>query len=175
MSEQIKKRQRIYDFLKAEFKATFLCLLYTKQRNFFLQKKSFLRKIWSRVLGKKLIEGFLASLSTAIKRDPTTSKRKHANELKVHEKSVRTAIKQDSSPDLSPIDYAIWSALESKTNATSHTDIASLKTAIEKEWKKCIKNLFWRHCFDTISEKNGGHIEFYCCLLCFKIKINLVL
>ena len=39
-----------------------------------------------------------------IKKDPTTSIRKHANELKVHEKTVRTAIKQDLSPDLQTIE-----------------------------------------------------------------------
>ena len=38
--------------------------------------------------------------------------RKHAIELKVHEKTVRTAIKQDLSPDLNPLDYAIWDVLE---------------------------------------------------------------
>ena len=35
-----------------------------------------------------------------IKKDHTTTIRKHDNELKVHEKYVRTAIKQDLSPDL---------------------------------------------------------------------------
>ena len=39
----------------------------------------------------------------AIKKDPTTSIRKHANELKVHEKTVRTAIKQDLNPDHNPL------------------------------------------------------------------------
>ena len=54
--------------------------------------------------------------------------RKHVYELEVHEKSVRTAIKQDR--NLSPFDYAIWSILENKTNATSHQNIGSPKTAI---------------------------------------------
>ena len=39
MSEQEKKRQIIYDLLKAETKPKFLCLLYTKQRHFFLTEK----------------------------------------------------------------------------------------------------------------------------------------
>ena len=47
---------------------------------------------------KKWKEGFLTALSTAIKKDPTTSIRKHTMELKVHEKTMRTAIKQDLSP-----------------------------------------------------------------------------
>ena len=58
-------------------------------------------------LNKKRKEGFLTALVTVIKKDPTTSIKKHANELKIHEKTVSTAIKQDSSPDLSPLDYAI--------------------------------------------------------------------
>ena len=51
---------------------------------------------------KKRKEGFLTVFATAIKKDLTTSIIKHANELKVHGKTVRTAIKQDSSPNLNP-------------------------------------------------------------------------
>ena len=58
--------------------------------------------------------------------------RKYANELKIHEKTVRTAIKQNLSPDLNPLDYIIWGVLENKVNATSHPNIGSLKTAIEE-------------------------------------------
>ena len=64
-----------------------------------------------------------------IKKDPTTSIRKHANELKVHKETL----KQDLSPDHCPLDYAIWGVLENKTNATSHPNIGLLKTAIEEE------------------------------------------
>ena len=89
---------------------------------FFLQKKSFLRKVGSGGLKKK---GFLTALTTAIKKDPTNSLRKHANKLKVYQKTVRTGIKQDLS-----LDYAIWVVLENKINATSHSNIGSLKTAV---------------------------------------------
>ena len=44
MSEQEKSRQRIYDLLNDETKPKFLCVPYTKQRKFFLQKKGFLRE-----------------------------------------------------------------------------------------------------------------------------------
>ena len=37
-------------------------------------------------------------------------------------------------PDLKPVDYAIWGVLENKTNANSHPNIGSFKTAIEEEW-----------------------------------------
>ena len=50
-----------------------------------------------------------------------------------------------SSPNLWPDDYAIWGgAWENKTNATSHPNIGSLKTAMEEEWKKYLKNLTWK-------------------------------
>ena len=97
-----------------------------------------------------------------IKKDPFI--RKHDNELKMYEKTVRTAIKEDLSPDLDPLDYAIWGVLESKTNATSHWNIGSLKTAIEEKWNKMSEEFILKacksfpRCFDTIIEKNGGYI-----------------
>ena len=68
-----------------------------------------------------------------IKKDPRTSIRKHTNVLKVHEKTGRTAIKQDLSPDLNPLDYTLWGILENKTNAIAHPNISLLKTTIEEE------------------------------------------
>ena len=61
-----------------------------------------------------------------IKKDPTTSIIKHANELKVHKKTVWRAIKQDLSLDLNPHDYAVLGVLENKTNPTSHQNFGSL-------------------------------------------------
>ena len=46
-------------------------------------------------------------------------------------KKLRTAIKQDLSPELNLLDYALLGGLENKTNATSH--IGLLKTDIEEE------------------------------------------
>ena len=59
-------------------------------------------------LHRKPKEGFLTALATVIKIDSTTSIRKQANELKVHEKTVRTAIKQDLNLDLILTDDAMW-------------------------------------------------------------------
>ena len=82
----------------------------------------------------------------AIKKDPWSSIRKHANELKVLEKSVKTTIKQDLSPDFNSLDYTIWGVLENKKkNATSRPNIGSLKTAIEEERNKMSEKFFWRH------------------------------
>jgi transposase len=39
-----------------------------------------------------------------------------------------------NSPDLNPMDYAIWGILEAKVNARVHRSLDSLKSAIQKEW-----------------------------------------
>ena len=44
MSEQEKKRRRIYDLVNAETKPKFLCLTYTEQRKKFTEKKLFKEK-----------------------------------------------------------------------------------------------------------------------------------
>ena len=84
---------------------------YRIQRKYFfkfLQKKSFLWKKRRGGLNKRQTESFLTALTKAIKKVPATSIKKQVNELKVHEKTVRTAIKQGLSPDRKPLDYAIW-------------------------------------------------------------------
>ena len=71
------------------------------------------------------------------------------------------------SPNLKPLDYAVWGVLENKTNAISHPNIGSLKTGIEKEWNKMSDEFIMKACksfwrlVDTIIEKNDGHIEFF--------------
>ena len=90
---------------------------------FVFTEKSFLRK---RGVGGRKKECFLAALSMVIKKDFTTSTKKHANEMLFHEKTSRTAVKQDISSDLNSLDYAIWSIFENKRNVTSHQNIGSL-------------------------------------------------
>ena len=95
MSEQEKKLQRIYDLLNAEIRPKFLCVPYTKHIIFFFffTEKELLRKRWCGGLNKKRKESILTALIMAMKKDPSTSIRKHSNGLKVHEKTVRAAIK----------------------------------------------------------------------------------
>ena len=40
-----------------------------------------------------------------------------------------------SSPDLNPLDYAVWSVLEKNTRHCQ-PNIGSIRTAIEEEWNK---------------------------------------
>ena len=72
--------------------------VYKAKKDSFTEKELFKEKKGSGGLNKKRKEGFLIALVTAIKKDPTSSIIKHVNELKVHEKTVRTAIKQDLTP-----------------------------------------------------------------------------
>ena len=45
-------------------------------------------------------------------------------------------MKQDLSPDLNPLDYAIWGVLENKIKVTPYPNIGLLKTGIVEEWNK---------------------------------------
>ena len=76
-------------------------------------------------------------------------------------RKLKTAIKQDLSPDLKPLDYAIWSVFEYETNTTSYPNIGSLKTAIEEEWKKMSERFILkaRKSFRCRNWKNDDHIE----------------
>ena len=95
---------------------------------------------------------FLTALAWAIKKDLTTSIRKYDNKSKVHETSVRTAIKQNLSSDLNLLDYAMWGVLGNKTNATFN------QNKVSEEFILKASKSFWRR-VDTIVEKNGGHFE----------------
>lgn len=69
------------------------------------------------------------------------------------------------SPDLNPLDYSVWSILESKACEKPHSNVASLKRALEKAWDeisvemlaKIVDNFPKRlkKCVDA----NGGHFE----------------
>ena len=115
------------------------------KENFFTEKELVNEKEKWRI-EQKHKEGFLTNRVTEIKRNSPTSIKKHANELKVHKKTVGTAIKQDFNQDLNPLNYAIWGVLENKTNATSHPNFVSLKTAIEEEWNKMSEEFILKAC-----------------------------
>ena len=50
-----------------------------------------------------------------------------------------------SSPDLNPLDYAIWGVLENKPNATFHWNIGLLKTVIV-EWNRMSEKFILKAC-----------------------------
>ena len=100
----------------------------SKEKNFYRKKKLFKEKgiVEDRTKNKKVAFKLLA--------------------LKVGDKTVRTAIKQNLSPDLIPLDYTIWGVLENKTNATPHPNIGLLKTAFEEKWNKMAEEIVFRAC-----------------------------
>ena len=79
--------------------------------------------------------------------------------------TVRTAIKQDLSPDFNTPDYTIWDVFENKTNATFHPNIGLLKRAIEEEWNKMPEEFILKACksfrrrVDIIIEKNAATLS----------------
>ena len=70
-----------------------------------------------------------------------------------------------SSPDLNPLDFAIWGVLEKATNATPHPNLESLKTSIKREWDKMSSDFVSRSCrsfrtrVEAVIDADGGHIE----------------
>ena len=196
MSGQEKKRQRIYDLLNAEARPKFLCLPYTKQSFFvfffffFFTEKQFFKEKGEWRIKQKRKEGFLTVLTTAIKKEPITSIKKHASELEVHEKMVGTVIKRDLISDHNSFDYVIWDVLENKINTTSHLNIGSFTTTIGEEWNKMSEEIILKTCKSfrrraySIIEKHWYpyRVNLLLCvyllvllLFFFLIKINFVL
>ena len=70
-----------------------------------------------------------------------------------------------SSPDLNPLDFAIWSILENKVSATHHTNLDALKTKLMKEWDKIPQKVIRDSCeafskrLQQVMDANGGYIE----------------
>jgi hypothetical protein len=70
-----------------------------------------------------------------------------------------------NSPDLNPLDYSVWSILETKACATQHASVDSLKKALKKAWAEitvdqlaCIVKKFSKRLKACISAQ-GGHFE----------------
>ena len=76
-----------------------------------------------------------------------------------------TAIREDLSPDLKPLDYSIWDVIKNITNAPSSPNIGSLKTVIGEEWNKISEEFILKACKSfrrpehRIINKNDVHIE----------------
>ena len=161
MSEQEKKRQSMI-FLALQPSTKKISKIIGAKKKFFTEKDLFKEKV-SGGLNRKQKEGFLTALAMAIKKDSLNVNRKYANELKVHEKIGRIAIKQDLSPDLNPLNYAKWGILENKTKLP--IQILVYLTATVEEWNKMSKEFIskacklFQRCVDAIIEKKGDHIE----------------
>ena len=69
------------------------------------------------------------------------------------------------SPDLNPMDYSIWSILETKACAKAHTNVESLKASLRREWAKIPQETLraaveaFPRRLKTVIQKKGGYIE----------------
>ena len=71
-----------------------------------------------------------------------------------------------NSPDLNPVDYAIWGALQQRVYLRREfSNVAELKQAIVYEWGKLSQGFIdksidqWRRRLACVVQQNGGHIE----------------
>ncbi|CAF1246117.1 unnamed protein product [Didymodactylos carnosus] len=70
-----------------------------------------------------------------------------------------------SSPDLNPLDFCIWSTLESVVNAKPHRSIESLKRKLIQEWNRLDMDLVraaidsWRRRLALVVKYKGGRFE----------------
>ncbi|QQP55312.1 Uncharacterized protein FKW44_008455, partial [Caligus rogercresseyi] len=51
-----------------------------------------------------------------------------------------------SSPDLNPLDFSVWSVLESHACKTSHANLTSLQQAIVEAWDNLIEEYIKKSC-----------------------------
>jgi len=71
-----------------------------------------------------------------------------------------------NSPDLNPVDYAVWGALEQMVyQRRRFTTTNQLKQAIVSEWDKLSQRFIdrtigqWRRRLECVVQQQGGHIE----------------
>ncbi|KAI6656037.1 hypothetical protein LOD99_1771 [Oopsacas minuta] len=70
-----------------------------------------------------------------------------------------------SSPDLNPLDFSLWSTLESRACSKSHTNIESLKTSLRREWENIPQEMVRtavavvNQRLKSVIKQKGGYIE----------------
>ena len=70
-----------------------------------------------------------------------------------------------SSPDLNPMDYSIWSILQAKACASTHTSVNALKASLCKAWDEIPQETIraaiegFRRRLQKVIAAGGGHIE----------------
>ena len=70
-----------------------------------------------------------------------------------------------NSPDLNPVDYAVWSVLQERVYHTKISDVDELKRRINSEWAAVSHAVIeravgeWRQRLRTCVRAGGGHFE----------------
>ncbi|MCP4281025.1 MAG: hypothetical protein GY776_13610 [Alteromonas sp.] len=79
---------------------------------------------------------------------------------------IEPALWPPNSPDLNPVDYAVWGALQERVyHRRQFETVEQLKQAIDKEWRALSQNFInnsineWRRRLEYVVQQNGGHIE----------------
>src|SRR6218665_2394769 len=74
-----------------------------------------------------------------------------------------------NSPDLNPVDYAVWGALQQMVYLRrSFTTVDKLKETIVTEWTKLSQRFIdraidqWRRRLQCVVQQQGGHIKHLC-------------
>ena len=68
-------------------------------------------------------------------------------------------------PDLNPLDYSIWSALQERVQGTSHPNMESLKAHIAEAWDTLDEAFIASACrsfrsrMEAVISANGSYIE----------------
>jgi len=82
-----------------------------------------------------------------------------------------------NSPDLNPVDYAVWGALQEMVHRQRRfTSVDELKTAIVTEWQKLSQRFInrainqWRRRLECVVQQQGAHIKH-----CFWTSLSLCL
>ena len=115
------------DLLNAKTKQNIFGCPNRKQRISFKKMELFKKKKGGLRIDQKTQRRLFNWLSWSDEKETTTSIRKHANELKVHEKTGRRTIKQDLSPNFKPLDHASW--------YNFLPNIGDIDTRLTKAWK----------------------------------------
>ncbi|QQP41925.1 Uncharacterized protein FKW44_016437 [Caligus rogercresseyi] len=70
-----------------------------------------------------------------------------------------------SSPDLNPLDFAVWDELKRKINRTPHPNVDALKATIRMEWDNMSEEFLINSCktlrcrVEAVIEAEGGQVE----------------
>ena len=69
------------------------------------------------------------------------------------------------SPDLNPLDFGIWGALEAKVGRVPYQSVEAMKAAVNQEWANMSDDFVQRVCaafrprIEKCIEANGSHFE----------------
>ena len=83
------------------------------------------------------------------------------------------------SPDLNPMDYSVWSILETRACAKPHKSLESLRQSLLREWKKIspeevrtiVQNFSTR--LSLCIKARGGHSKTLDCICRFQKKFDI--